>query len=197
MTLTDRDRRALIMLGIVAVLLFGWWISSSDDKAIRVVGSTDSVPMAEKHLAKLRQTAAAVPGREQVLQKVKVELASREQGVIQAATAQQAQAQLLQIVQRIGKAQTPPIDIRGSEIGPVKVLSDDYGEVAVSVSFDCLVEQLVNLLSSLTAQKELIATSEIRVGTAHPKEKIMPVRLTISGVVPRKLIPDKKGAASF
>jgi hypothetical protein len=69
--------------------------------------------------------------------------------------------------------------------------------VAVSVSFDCRVEQLVNLLADITAQKELIATSEIRIGNAHPKEKVMPVRLTVSGVVPRKLIPDRKGVTLF
>jgi hypothetical protein len=196
-TLQSRDRRALSMLAVSAILTLGWWISSSDEKAVEVVSSSDSVPMAEKRLAKLRQTAAAVPGREEVLKKVTEELASREKGLIQADTAQQAQAQLMQILTQIGKAQQPPINMRSSEIGQVKSLSDDYGEVAVIVSFDCRVEQLVNLLSDLTTQKELIATSEVRIGNANPKEKVMPVRLTVSGVVPRKIIPDKKGVASF
>jgi hypothetical protein len=197
MTIETRDRRALVMLGVVSALILVWWIGSSDDKVAQVVASSDSVPVVEKRLAKLRETAAAVPGREQAIQKVKLELTSREAGLIQADTAQQAQAQLLQILRRVGKAEAPPIDIRGSEIGQIKALSDDYGEVAVSVSFDCRIEQLVNLLAALTAQKELIATSEIRLGNAHPKEKIMPVRLTVSGVVPRKLIPEKKGGVSF
>jgi hypothetical protein len=185
------------MLAVSAILTLGWWMSSSDEKTVAVVSSSDSVPMAEKRLAKLRQTAAAVPGREEALKKVTEELASREKGLIQADTAQQAQAQLMQILTQIGKAQQPPIGMRSSEIGQVKSLSDDYGEVAVSVSFDCRVEQLVNLLSDLTTQKELIATSEVRIGNANPKEKVMPVRLTVSGVVPRKIIPDKKGVASF
>jgi hypothetical protein len=197
MTLETRDRRALVLLGVVGALILVWWIGSSDDKVVQVVASTDSVPVVEKRLAKLRESAAAVPGREQALQKVKLELTSREAGLIQADTAQQAQAQLLQILRRVGKAEAPPIDIRGSEIGQIKPLSDDYGEVLVSVSFDCRIEQLVNLLAALTAQKELIATSEIRLGNAHPKEKIMPVRLTVSGVVPRKLIPEKKGVTAF
>jgi hypothetical protein len=196
-TLQSRDRRALTMLAVSAILTLGWWMSSSDEKTVAVVSSSDSVPMAEKRLAKLRQTAAAVPGREEALKKVTEELASREKGLIQADTAQQAQAQLMQILTQIGKAQQPPIGMRSSEIGQVKSLSDDYGEVAVSVSFDCRVEQLVNLLSDLTTQKELIATSEVRIGNANPKEKVMPVRLTVSGVVPRKIIPDKKGVASF
>lgn len=197
MTIEKRDRRALVLLGVVAALILVWWIGSSDDKVVQVVASTDTVPVVEKRLAKLRQTAAAVPGREQAMQKVKLELTTREAGLIHADTAQQAQAQLLQILRRVGKAEAPPIDIRGSEIGQLKSLGDDYGEVSVSVSFDCRIEQLVNLLAALTAQKELIATSEIRLGNAHPKEKIMPVRLTVSGVVPRKLIPEKKGVTAF
>jgi hypothetical protein len=197
MTIEKRDRRALVLLGVVGALILVWWIGSSDDKVVQVVASTDSVPVVEKRLAKLRETAAAVTGREQAVQKVKLELTTREAGLIQADTAQQAQAQLLQILRRVGKAETPPIDIRGSEIGQIKALSDDYGEVSVSVSFDCRIEQLVNLLAALTSQKELIATSEIRLGNAHPKEKIMPVRLTVSGVVPRKLIPEKKGVTAF
>ena len=197
MTLTSRDRRALSMLAVSGILTLGWWLSSADDKTTDVVAASDSVPMAEKRLAKLRQTAAAVPGREEALKKVKLELASREAGVIRADTAQQAQAQLMQILTKIGRTQQPPIGIRASEIGQTKSLSDDYGEVAVSVSFDCRVEQLVNLLADISAQKELIATNEIRIGNADAKQKTMPVRLTVSGVVPRKIIPEKKGVSLF
>ena len=64
---------------------------------------------------------------------------SREAGVIQAETAQQAQAQLLQVIRTLGKADN--IDARGGEFGPVKPLGDDYGEVSVAVSFECRIEQ--------------------------------------------------------
>ena len=197
MTLTSRDRRALAMLAVSGVLSLGLWLSTSDNKTTEVVAASDSVPTAEKRLAKLRQTAAAVPGRDEALKKVKAELATREAGLIRADTAQQAQAQLMQILTKIGRAQQPPIGIRAQEVGQLRGLGDDYGEVAVSVSFDCRVEQLVNLLADITSQKELIATNEIRIGNAHPKEKVMPVRLTVSGVVPRKLIPEKKGVTLF
>ena len=40
---------------------------------------------------------------------------------------------------------------------------------------------------------EIIATDEIRCGAANPKSKSMPVRLTVSGLVPRRLVPEKKG----
>ena len=53
------------------------------------------------------------------------------------------------------------------------------------------------LYADLTKQQELIATSELRIGSANPREKNIPVRLTISGVVRRDLIPDKKGMTTF
>jgi hypothetical protein len=56
---------------------------------------------------------------------------------------------------------------------------------------------LINLLSDITSQKEMIGISDMRIGGAAPKEKTMPVRLTISGLVRRELVPDKKVAGSL
>lgn len=194
MTLQDRDRRALTMLAIAAPLVIGWYVFSSDEPQKAVVAPVDNIPAAEQRLNRLRQMAAAVPGKQDVLKQVSDELSIRERGLIQADTAAQAQAQLLQIIRKLGKAQTPPIDMRNSEIGSVKVFGERYGEVAVALSFESRIEQLVNLLSDITAQKEIIGVTDLRVGTAHPKEKTMPVRLTLSGLVRRELVPEKKGA---
>jgi hypothetical protein len=56
---------------------------------------------------------------------------------------------------------------------------------------------LVNFLAALSAQPELTATEEIRFGTSHPKQKTMPIRLTLSGLVARRLVPARKGLADF
>ena len=61
------------------------------------------------------------------------------------------------------------------------------------MSLDCRIDELVNLLAALSAQPEIIATDEIRCTAANPKSKLMPVRLTMSGLVPRRLVPEKKG----
>ena len=104
-------------------------------------------------------------------------------------------AQIQQILRKLG---TPlGIEVRGAEFGPVKPLGADYGEAPVSVSFDCAIEQLVNFLSSLGNQPEILGTSDIRVTTGNPKDKRIGVRLTVSGVVSKKLIPEKKGITSF
>ena len=55
-----------------------------------MVAPTDSTALAEKRLARLRDTAATVPQKEEVLKSVAADLAQREAGLIQADTAPQA-----------------------------------------------------------------------------------------------------------
>ena len=140
----------------------------------------------------MRETAATVPGKEKVAKQLAGELAVREKGIIAADTAAQAQAQLLQIIRRAGKEDG--IDVRGAEEMKVLPLADDYGEVVVEVSFTCRIEQFVNFMAALANRPELISTSNIRVMTGDPKQKTVNVRLGLSGVVPRKLVPAKEGA---
>jgi hypothetical protein len=56
-------------------------------------------------------------------------------------------------------------------------------------------DQLVNMMVGLAARPELIASNELRLTAANPKTKTIGVRLTVSGVVSRKLVPGKKGGA--
>lgn len=197
MNLTERDRRALIVLAVAGVLILGYWWFTRNDTVRVVAVSTDSIPATEKRLLRVRQVAATVPGKQQVLEQVNKELAVRERGLIQADTAAQAQAQLLQIIRKIAKSQPSPVDLRNTEIGPVKPFGDRYGEVTVSVNFESGIEQLINFLADVTVQKELIGTTDMRIGAANPKQKTMPVRLTLSALVRRELVPDRKAAATF
>jgi type II secretion system (T2SS) protein M len=197
MKLQEREKKFLIFWVVAMTLGLGWWVLSKDDGPAPVVQAVDNIPSAEKRLTRLRQLSASVPGEEEALQRASAELAAREKGLIQADTAAQAQAQLLQIMRKLGKAQSSPIDMRNSEIGQVKPYGEKYGEVAVSLNFEAHIEQLVQLLSDLTAQKEIIGVSDLRVGSATPKEKMVPIRLTVSALVRRELVPDKKGSASL
>jgi hypothetical protein len=197
MKLQEREKKVLIFWAVAMTLGLGWWALSKDDGPAPVVQAVDNIPSAEKRLTRLRQLSASVPGEEEALQRASAELAEREKGLIQADTAAQAQAQLLQIMRKLGKAQSSPIDMRNSEIGQVKPYGEKYGEVAVTLNFESHIEQLVQLLSDLTAQKEIIGVSDLRVGTATPREKVVPIRLTVSALVRRELVPDKKGPASL
>lgn len=196
MTLSDRDKRALLLLGVVVVAVV-LWLSFSGSGSSKVVAPAESTELAEQRLAHLREMAATVPAKQAVLKQVQAELAVREKSLLQADTVAQAQAQLMQIVRKIGKAQTPPLDVRGLEVGQVHPLGDAYGEVNVSVSFDSRIEQLVDLLADLTAQPEIVASNELRVTMGNAKEKILNVRLTVSGVVPKRLVPQQKGPEAF
>lgn len=197
MALTQRDKRSLLVLAAVVPLAgLYFWLSRSPD-AVVASYTPETVQMAEQRLATKRQLAESVPQREEAVKTVKASLAKRETGLIQADTAAQAQAQLLAVVKRLGKKQQPPLEMRGQELGQVRPFGDYYGQVAITVSFECSMDQLVNLLSDLTSQPELIASQDIRIGQARPKEKTFPVSLGITGLVPRKLVPERKGGAAF
>lgn len=195
MTLTTRDRRALALLGLglltVLVLRYGVF----GERQAAVVAASDTIPLAEKRLARLTQVAATVPAKQVLAKKISAEAALREKGMIQAPTAQQAQAHLLETIRRVAK--TEHIDVRGGDFPELRPLGNEYGEAAVSVNFECHIEDLVNFLAGLTKESELLATNEVRVASGNPKNKMLSVRLTLAGVVPRGLVPVKKGFASF
>ena len=126
LAVTDRDKRALAILataGLVTLLVYLWPQSNG---TVSPVSGPGAAQVAEKRLARARELAAAVPGREEVLKRAAAELAEREKGLIQADTAPQAQAQLLQILRRVARNQAPPVEIRNTDItGPVK----PYGRI--------------------------------------------------------------------
>ncbi|HEX8984082.1 MAG TPA: GspMb/PilO family protein [Bryobacteraceae bacterium] len=197
MTLAARDKRALagLAVGLVAVAIY---LSSSDQgKVPEVISASDTIPAVERRLAQARKLAASISGKEQSLKQVQGELAQREKGILQAQTAAQAQARLLDVVRRVGGAQTPPIDFGTVELAQEIKKLGDYGEVEISVPFTCRTEELVNFLADLTHQPETIATSELRIAAADTKQKTVTVRLTVAGVVPHRLVPEKKGLAAF
>lgn len=189
------DRRLLIALGVMAaavVLRFAFFSDSAGGTA--VVAATDNIPMAEKRLQKLREQAATLPAREALLKQVTAELGTREKGIIQADTAAQAHAYLLDTIHRI--AAENGFDARGGDqFTEPKALGDAYGVVSVTESFACQIEQLVNFLAALDHQDQIIATNEIHITGGQDKKKVIQVRVSLSGVVARKLVPVRKGPA--
>jgi hypothetical protein len=194
--LSSRDKRALLLLG-AAVLLVLVYVSLSGPSVPAVVSAvrTMTVPDAELQLARMRQSVARVPGKDEILKQVAAELAQREKGLIDADTANQAQEQVLLIVRKIATAQSPAVEIRSVELGAPRPFGDAYGEVAVVTSFECHIEQLVQMMADLSARPELVAMSDLRMTAANPKQKTVNVRMTVSGIVPKKLAPDKKAGS--
>ena len=177
------------MLGAI----YRFWTPASSSAPCAAAVNAATVAQSEQRLSNLRDIAATVPTKEQILKQVTAELAAREKGLIAADTAAQAQAQLIQIIRAVGAAEAPPVDIRAAEGFSIHPLGDAYGEATVSVQIDCRIDQLVNMLAGLAARPELVSTSDVRVTTSSAsKDKTIGVHLTVAGVVARKLVPEKR-----
>jgi hypothetical protein len=189
------DRKTLTFLvtglAVIVVLRFGVY----GDRGSEVVAPSESIPKAEQRLQRVRQLAAMLPGKEAVLRQASAELASREKGLLVADTVPQAQGALLLLIQRI--AQANGFNAPGAEGRDAKPLGNDYGEVSVSVAFTCGIEQLVNFLAAIANEPQVLATNEINIMGGADKRKNLQVRLSLSGVVPKKLLPVKKTGGAF
>jgi len=192
--LSDRDKKLLALWAVVVMGAVYFWPSSTDTDT---VGAVQSVELTEKRVARLRRLAAAAPGRQEILRKVSDELVKREKGLIVAETAPQAQAQLLQIVRRVAQAQQPALVFKGTEFASPRPLGQSYGEVVMTVSMDAGIEQVINFLADIGNQVELISVSDLQMTQVTGKQKLVPVRVTFTGIVPRKLAPERKGGQAF
>lgn len=196
MTTGTLDRRLVVLLagsvGLMLVLRFGVY---GDRGGPVVVAAAESIPQAEQRLDQLRRIAGTLDGKEALKKQADAELASREKGLIPGGTIDEARAKLLELTTNIAKANG--IDTKGMDDHHEKAVSADYAEVAVTVSFTCAIENLVNFLAALADQPEILATNEIRVSGGNDKKKNVQVRIGVAGLVPRKLLPEKKGLAGF
>ena len=188
-------RRALIFLVLPMALavVYEYWPSSVAPVAAVSAGA-ESVEVAELRLARLRQLAATVPGKEDILKKVSADLALREAGLLRADTGAQAQAQLIQILRRLATEEA--VEMRSTDLAALRPLGDAYGTAGVTIQIDCHIEQLVNFLTAIAAQTELISTEDIQIAPANVSSSQIPdktirVRMTVNAVVPRQLLPER------
>ena len=175
----DLNRRTVVLIG-VAVLLAAIYVSSSSSSKIPAVVSAVkpmTIPEAKLQLARMRQSVARVPGKDEVLKQAALELASREKGLIEADTANQAQEQVLQIIRKIAAAQSPAVEVKSVELGAPRPFGDSYGEVTIAANFECHIEQLVQMLADLSSRPELVATSDLRMTAGNPTQTTVNVRL--------------------
>lgn len=192
--LSDRDKKLLaVWVGVVLCAVF-FWPSSSDTGT---VGAVQNVELTEKRVSRLRRVAASAPARQEILKKVSDELVKREKGLIQGETAPQAQAQLLQVVRRVAQLQQPALVFKGTEFSSPRPLGSSYGEVVMTISMDAPIEQVVNFLADVGNQPELISVTDLTFTQVVGKQKLVPVRVTFTGMVPRRLVPEKKGGMAF
>jgi hypothetical protein len=196
MNLSERDRRALLLLaaGLIVAAILYYGLPSGSSAHVAHASIAQDPDLARQRLARLREIAATVPAREAMMKQTSSDLALRESSILQAETAAQGEAALLETARRIAKDEQ--LDIRGGDFGAPKVFGD-YALVYATVTFECHIEQLVNFLADLAKEPQLIAPAEEHITSGNAKEKTMNVRLVLAGVVSKKLIPEKKGLAGF
>lgn len=192
--LSPRERRYVMFLApavlIVLVLRYG----VLDDSTPAPAAGAASIGMAQQRAVRLRQIISTTPARDAIYKQTALDLTDRERGILQADTAAQAQAGLLEIARRVAKLEQ--IDVRGGDFGAPKAFGD-YGLVYATITFECHIEQLVNFLADLQKQPELVVPSEERITSAQAKLKTLNVRMLLAGVVAKKLVPEKKGLGAF
>lgn len=189
--MSPRDRRAISFLALAALLSLGYrFLTKPAGEAVTAI---DSVPLAERRLNSLRQIAAALPIKESILKEEEAELAVREKAIVNTGTAAQAQARLLEVARRVGNGDG--IEIRGGDLSTApKILGDAYGEVFADVTFNCAIDQFVNFIADLSREPDLISPHDLSMNpVGDPKAKNLSVRMVLTAVVPRKLVPEKKG----
>jgi hypothetical protein len=190
----DRRKLGMILASLATTLVLRFVLLR--DRAPQVVAVSESAPLAEKRLQRVREMAATVQGKQALLDKAMAELKARESGMILADTAAQAQAQLMDIVHRAATANG--FDARGAEqLSEPRPLGTDYGQVSVTQTFTCGIDQLVNFLADLANEPQILFIDDLHISGGSDKKKNVAVRLGLSGVVPRKLVPVKKGGSSF
>jgi hypothetical protein len=193
--MSDRDKRALVGFVVAVLVILILRNVFLADRQAAVVKAGETVAQAEKRLAKVREVAAMVPGKQRVLTQVDGDLAAREKAIMDEDTAPEAQARLLVLARKVAAAEG--IEVRGGEFGQAKVFGSDYGEVFATVSFTCPIEKFVNFMAGISHEPELVGPSEIRINSQNAKEKTVTVRMTLGGLVAKKLVPEKKGFQAF
>lgn len=194
MTISSRDRRALLLLGLGVAALLGWRVWTAQSTATAGASTINlPIPVLEKRIANLRERAALNPAKKEVQEQLAKVVEEREKALLRAETPQQAQAALLAKVRAVLERQDPPLQAGQIDMSSIGRAGEDYGEVAVTVAFPCAVEQLVNVIADIRAMEEAVATRNIAISLGNRQKKILNVRLTVSALTPRELAPEPTG----
>jgi len=188
MALQERDRKALLLLGI-AVALFGVlqldfvWPSS-----IGGGGGLLEVEAAEEQLLLARARARKAPLREAEHEAAGRLLAELEEGLLKAETPALAQAGMQRIVEEIFASES--INLDSTRFAQVELEGEHYARVPLTVRFDCAIEQFVNLMAAIDNRAELLSTRRIAIRRGSPETKSVRVEMTVAGYLPSSKTPE-------
>lgn len=200
--ISDREKRLLLALGAMLVVWVVFQFVPAEDSAVDsavggavvpVAGSAaNTVEGAQKKLRLARASAAQLPARQEEAKKFGEAAKALEKRFLQAETAPQVTANLNNLIRRVAKGQGEGVTVQSTDLGTVRA-AGAYGEAVVNVGLNCQIEGLVNFLSELTTQPELVAWRDLRIVSGDAKTKRLQVQVVVAARVPAALVP-KAGA---
>ena len=190
--LSRRDKKALLILGVVVLLTlllqFGLPIGQE-----RAVVSSSSLDRAEKRVWRLQEVARQKPRAAAEAEGAARALAETEKGLLKAATPALASAEMQQLMKDLLRGQG--INMQSSEFGVVKAVGDSYAQAPLTVVFACGIDQWINLMAALRNAPQVISTLDLRIAPGDMKTKSLHVRMIVAGYIPAALLSGAKGAA--
>lgn len=188
MPVSDRDRRALMFLGIAFVLFLllqtDWLLPSPDATA----STSGSIEAERNNLLLAQAQVRQEPLLSAEYRSLKSLEESLEDRLLESETAALAQAEMRE---RLGELlEGAGISMRASRFTSVKAEGEDFAQVPLIVDFTCDITRFVNLLADIANAQELLSTREIKVSSANPKTKAVRVELTVSGYLPIARTPE-------
>ena len=146
------------------------------------------MPLAERRLNSLRQIAAGLPAKEAVLKQAETELAAREKTIIVSGHQRPGAGQVARSREAHRPGQWNRDPRRRYSLLPKR--SATLWRSLRRCNFTCRIDQFVNFFADLSREPDMLAPSEIpAMSSQDQKNKTINVRMILSGVVPRKLVP--------
>ncbi len=188
MQVSDRDRRALLFLGIAFVLFLLLQTDLVFPPPDATASASESVEAEENNLLMAQTEVRQEPLLSSENQSVREVEESLEARLLKSETAALAQAEMRE---RLGEIlEGAGISMRASRFATVEAEGEDFAQVPLVVDFDCDITRFVNLLADIANAPELLSTREIKISAGNQKTKSVRVELTVSGYLPISRTPE-------
>lgn len=187
--MSQKDRRALMILGAAATLFL---VLQLDMFAPASGGAPAASDIALESLEQ-RLQLAQVQARQRPLTEAELNAAQRRLEKLEARLLESEDAALAQAEMRslVGDLLTGEgIPLSSSRFGTVRLEQEHYAQVPLVVDFTCGIEQLVNLMASISNAAQLLTTREVRMQPDKPEVKSIRVRMTVVGYLPVDRTPE-------
>lgn len=181
MKITERDRRALLLLAFSAVLfLFLNYVVVPWGEKFMTSG--DDLRMAEKKMRHEKEMLASAPAVEVQLKSMQGRLDTEEQKLLQTTDKSQADAQFQQWIAQ--RAAEQKVELQRTDFLDVAPYADAYVRVPVKIQLTGPITQVVQFINSITHGDRLVSVDELNVNSGYiDKEKKIQCSMVVSALM--------------